>query len=114
MSTAATATTSDLGLTETGNGAGFHLGRPIQWPQEPGPPLSDDDEQAETSARYQRTTAKRAIRREGRKWCRGVESNHRPRPYQGRALPLSYHGSLDQRLTKSVSDVPSREAHFSK
>lgn len=39
MPTAATATTSDLGLTETGNGAGFHLGRPIQWPQEPGPPL---------------------------------------------------------------------------
>ena len=29
----------------------------------------------------------------GGKWCRGVELNHRPRPYQGRALPLSYHGS---------------------
>src|SRR5512134_2256588 len=39
MPTAATATTSDLGLTEAGNGAGFHLGRPIQWPQEPRPPL---------------------------------------------------------------------------
>ena len=31
--------TSDLGLTEAGNGAGFHLERPIPWPQEPGPPL---------------------------------------------------------------------------
>jgi hypothetical protein len=40
MPTAATATTIDLGLTEAGNGAGFHLGRPIQWPQEPGPPLA--------------------------------------------------------------------------
>ena len=26
------------------------------------------------------------------RWCRGVELNHRPRPYQGRALPLSYRG----------------------
>jgi hypothetical protein len=39
MPTAATATAIDVGLTEAGNGAGFHLGRPIQWPQEPGPPL---------------------------------------------------------------------------
>ena len=27
------------------------------------------------------------------KWCRGVELNHRPHPYQGCALPLSYRGS---------------------
>jgi putative transposase len=39
MRIAATATTSDLGLTEAGNGAGFHLERPIPWPQQPGPPL---------------------------------------------------------------------------
>src|SRR5512144_2184482 len=36
---AATATTIDLGLTDAANGAGFHLGRPIPWSQEPGPPL---------------------------------------------------------------------------
>ena len=28
-------------------------------------------------------------------WCRRVELNHWPRPYQGRALPLSYGGSPD-------------------
>ena len=33
-------------------------------------------------------------RRDGRKeWCRRKESNFRPRPYQGRALPLSYGGT---------------------
>ena len=29
------------------------------------------------------------------KWCRRKELNFRPRPYQGRALPLSYGGAGD-------------------
>ncbi len=33
-------------------------------------------------------------RRDGcKEWCRRKESNFRPRPYQGRALPLSYGGT---------------------
>ncbi len=30
----------------------------------------------------------------GKRWCREEESNLRPRPYQGRALPLSYRGVI--------------------
>ena len=30
-----------------------------------------------------------------REWCRRKESNFRPRPYQGRALPLSYGGTRE-------------------
>lgn len=39
----------------------------------------------------------RGARRRGRKWWTEVESNHRPRAYQARALPLSYRSTCGGR-----------------
>ena len=39
------------------------------------------------------------------KWCRRKESNLRPRPYQGRALPLSYGGSMVSEFEGAQHDI---------
>src|SRR5262249_58818837 len=45
------------------------------------------------AAAFARVVARRAVAPAGREgWCRRVDSNNRPSPYESTALPLSYAG----------------------
>jgi hypothetical protein len=48
------------------------------------------DKEVGTRSARKAAATKRAL---GKEWCRGAESNRLRRPFQGRALPVSYPGT---------------------